>query len=130
MKRILLIDDDEPTIILNKMVIEEFGQVEQVHRASTGDHALQFLNTWGQEASFPIDLILLDLNMPGMDGYEFMASYQQLPPSKKASVVIVMLTTSISKEKRELLESFGISGFREKPLTEDILIDIQREFFN
>ena len=130
MKRILLIDDDEPTIILNKMVIEEYGQIEQVHTAATGDKALQFLNTREQNAASPIDLILLDLNMPGMDGYEFMANYQQLPAFQKAAVVIVMLTTSINKEKKELLESLGISGFRGKPLTEDILTDIQGEFFN
>lgn len=130
MKRILLVDDDEPTVVLNKMVIEEFGRIESVHTAPSGDKALQFLNEWDREMASPIDLILLDLNMPGMDGYEFMANYQQLPPEKKAAAVIVMLTTSINKEKRDQLESLGISGFRGKPLTEYILIDIQAEFFN
>ncbi len=129
-KRILLIDDDEPTMVLNKMVIEEAGGIDFVHTAATGNQALSFLCDHELASPSPrIDLILLDLNMPVMDGYEFLTRYQDLPEERKAKVIIVMLTTFINKEKEELLRNLGTDGFKQKPLSEEILTDIQREFF-
>ena len=128
--RILLVDDDEPTIVLNKMVIEELGGIEFIHTASTGNQALSFLCDYQVDSpASQIDLILLDLNMPVMDGYEFLAKYQDLPDERKAKVIIVMLTTFINKEKEDLLRTLGTDGFKQKPLSEEILTDIQREFF-
>ncbi|MEM6632690.1 MAG: response regulator [Bacteroidota bacterium] len=132
-KHILLVDDDEPTNILHKIIIDEVDWGCTVHLAQTGKAAIEFLQTWEgsseDSSASTIDLIFLDLNMPTMNGYEFLRAHQSLPPSKRAKVIIVMLTTMLDQAKTDLLWSLGIQGFQKKPLTEDALGKIREEFF-
>jgi len=125
--RILLVDDDEPTNTLHKLIIEESGMGADIHIATTGMEALAFLEN--VEADDIPDLIFLDLNMPGMSGYEFMEVYQKLPPEKHAKAVIVMLTTSLAQKDSKRLLDLGVIGMKSKPLSPDLLQEITRENF-
>ena len=64
-KNVLLIEDDEPTIFLTKLIFESIDFVENINACYDGNEAIQFLNQTGTELP---ELILLDINMPGMDG--------------------------------------------------------------
>ena len=77
---ILLVDDDEPTNFLNQMVIEELDIAEQIRVAQNGQEALTYLKKTGiGDENFPLpDLILLDINMPAMNGWEFLERYRKL----------------------------------------------------
>jgi CheY-like chemotaxis protein len=131
---VLLIDDDEPTNFLNKMIIEETGQVEEVKVAQSAREALDYLSGKGQadiSNDLPTpELIFLDINMPAMDGWEFLEKYDQLSPEQKAAIIVVMLTTSFNPEDEQKAERISyISSYRNKPLTQEILMGILDEHF-
>ncbi len=120
---ILLVDDDEPTNFLHRRVIEKADCAERIDVAESGREALDYLCGLGRFAdpasrcSRP-DLVLLDINMPHMDGWEFMAEYRKLPPEQKAELVIAMLTTSLNPDDEQRARDSGVvDEFMIKPLT-------------
>lgn len=129
---VLLIDDDEPTNFLNQIIIESFGCAEQVKTVQSGEEALEYLtHTCSSDKTFPCpDLIFLDINMPAMNGWEFLEKYRKLDTELKGKVMIVMLTTSLFPEdKSHAKEIPEISAFENKPLTEEKLDAILKKFF-
>lgn len=128
---ILLIDDDEPTNFLNKMVIEEVDCTERVETMQSAREALKYLTNTTSDGDYPRpDLVFLDINMPAMDGWEFLEKYNQLSKDQKAKIIVVMLTTSFNPEDELRARNMsGISGFRNKPLTPEILTQILHKYF-
>jgi len=129
---VLLIDDDEPTNFLNQIVIESSGCAEQIKTLQSGEEALEYLtNTCDSSENCPSpDLIFLDINMPAMNGWEFLEKYRQLDEKCKGKVMIVMLTTSLFPEdKTHANELPEISAFENKPLTQEKLDNILKMFF-
>jgi len=123
-KCVLLVDDDEPTNFLNKLTLKKYGCAEKIISVFDGQQALDYLDTC-TDGDFP-DLILLDINMPLMNGWEFLDEYQQLQFNHKAPVVI-MLTTSVNPDDEEKSKKYNtIAGFLHKPLKADEL----NTFFN
>ena len=130
----MLIDDDEPTNYYNSLIIEETGCADHVQVVQSGKKALEYLmNSEGfpasRNSSPSPDLIFLDINMPAMNGWEFLDKYRKI---KKDDVkpVLVMLTTSLFPE--DLLKAKAmpeISGFESKPLTPEIIDKILRKYF-
>lgn len=127
---ILLVDDDEATNFLNRMVIEEVDCTYRVEIMQSAKDALNYL-TNASNGGYPRpDLVFLDINMPAMDGWEFLEKYHQLSDNQKAKIVVVMLTTSDNPEDQLKARKFtGVSGFRNKPLSNDSLREILREHF-
>lgn len=132
---VLLIDDDEPTNFLNRMVVEETNCAHHVQVIQSGREALDYLSSKGKYANtankYPTpDLIFLDINMPAMDGWEFLEQYELLPNEQKGRIIMVMLTTSFNPEDELKAKANGyISGFKNKPLTETALNEILHEHF-
>ncbi|MEC4048653.1 response regulator [Flavobacterium sp. SUN046] len=133
---ILLIDDDEGTNFLNKFIIEKTGIAEKVDTVYNGKEALEYLTNTGKyshrgsEYSQPA-LIILDINMPIMDGWEFINAYNNLDDNQKGEIVIVMLSTSENPDDIERAQKLtSISEFRNKPLTIDIIEEIFNKYFS
>jgi len=121
---ILLIDDDNATNYLHKYYLEEWSICERVLTAEDGRIALDLINNTTDLFSLPNNLILLDINMPVMNGFEFLQEYERLCPSKKAASLIVMLTTELSEEYQQRANQIlDINGFVNKPLTQEELIE-------
>jgi CheY-like chemotaxis protein len=128
---ILLVDDDEPTNFLNKMILEDVNCAKNIQVADSGQSALSYLETatHDNDASSP-DLIFLDINMPAMNGWEFLERYTNLEKQHKANVVIVMLTTSLNPDDRAKASKIpDVSGFETKPLTLEKLQGILKKYF-
>ena len=116
---ILLVDDDPDANHLHKFVIQQTFPVEQVHLAENGTDALQFLVSEPVDRLRP-DLVFLDINMPGMDGWAFLDAMDQLPADKREGISVVMLTTSSDPTDRErALAHDQVCLYLTKPLTED-----------
>ena len=124
---ILLIDDDEPTNFLNKLTLEQAGCARQIHITQSGQEALDYL----QNANSRPDLIFLDINMPAMDGWEFLERYRNLPAAKKADIVLIMLTTSLNPDDEIRTRAIPeVSGFENKPLSHDQLSSLLEKYFS
>jgi CheY-like chemotaxis protein len=125
---ILLIDDDYASNYLSRLLLEDIGVVDQLHVASNGKEALQLLSdlraSAGNDGSYLPDLILLDVNMPVMSGFEFIESYLQLNDPSGKQTRIVMLTSSDYTRDVEKARKYGIHEYITKPLTEESLTDL------
>jgi CheY-like chemotaxis protein len=120
---VLLVDDDKITNFINQRLILKSNVTDHVTILSNGKEAIDYLrNNVPDDASLP-DLILLDINMPVMDGFEFIDSFKAIKHKKK--VTIVMLTTSSNEKDIEKISyTAEISGYINKPLTEQKLNDV------
>jgi CheY-like chemotaxis protein len=132
---ILLIDDDSPTNFLNMEVIGEVEGVNHVQIAETGAEALEYISNTGPYVAngtiYPRpDLIFLDINMPGMDGWEFLEEYKKLGSSGKNRAVIIMLTTSLNPDDELKARSTNeVSGFMTKPMTRETFEEVLGRYF-
>ena len=128
LKTIMLIDDDIPTNYLNKMVIDQTACAEKVITVNSAIEGLTFLKE--QPKALMPDLIFLDINMPAMNGWEFLEAYKSIPSEKKENTVIMMLSTSENPDDKMRAKCIkDISGFMVKPLSEDIVTNVMGEFF-
>ncbi len=114
---ILIIEDDDTTCFIMKRVIQSIYQENKILTASNGQEALHTLNKACSADNFP-DLVLLDINMPIMNGFEFL---QELQHSAMASwpMKIAILTSSNNPIDYLMAQEYPIIGFLEKPLTEE-----------
>ena len=127
---ILLVDDDATTNFLSQALIKRSGVAEHVLVAENGLEALQVLRqTCPPAGSQCPALILLDVNMPVLNGIEFLEAYQQLPPAQRQARVIVMLTTSLLPRDLERMRQLPIAGVLDKPLTLEKLQLVLRQQF-
>ncbi len=132
---VLLVDDDEPTNFLNRVILEEAGCAERIEVAQSGQAALDYLQKAGEPGRrgvlYPIpSLIFLDINMPAMDGWEFLNRYDSLRPAQKSGIIIIMLTTSLNPEDELKARTLtAVAGFQGKPLTRMELDDLLNKHF-
>ena len=127
---ILLVDDDPTSNYLNQLLLEELAVADQLLVATNGAEALHILTHVlpPAAAAGPV-LVLLDVNMPVMNGIEFLEAYQQLPPDRRQAVVIVMLTTSLHPRDLARIQALPIAGLVSKPLSEEKINTILQEYF-
>ena len=114
---VLLIDDSAFDNKLHKRVIERTGLVRNVLTFTMADDALAYMR---KEGAIPVDLILLDINMPRMDGFELMdAAIDEFGEAFMPSVV-VMLTTSMDPGDQNRAANYSVvQDYFLKPLTSD-----------
>ena len=127
----LLVDDDSTTNFLNKLLLTTTMQVtQQVLLAENGQQALQVLQqTCTEPAASCPPLILLDLNMPVMNGRAFLECYAQLPLAQRQGTVVVLLTTSLHPTDMARAQELPIAGFLNKPLTKQKVATLLEQHF-
>jgi len=129
LKCILLIDDDEATNFFHQIIIEQADCAEHVEVATNGKKAIEFLTRERTNNCTP-DIIFLDINMPVMNGWEFLDAYEKLDAAQKSKIVLVMLTASINPDDMQKAEKReSVSGFRSKPLSVEMLNEIIQTYF-
>lgn len=113
---ILLVDDDDTTNFLNEHLLKKLNVTDQVRVAYDGKQALEMLS---QFPPFEPTLLLLDVNMPVMDGIQFLETFARLPQAQQDATVIVMLTTSMDSSDLARINDLPIAGMVSKPLNRE-----------
>jgi CheY-like chemotaxis protein len=101
----------------------------EIHVAENGLVALDKIKELEARGESP-DMILLDINMPIMNGFEFLDEYEKLNDKVKSSVVVCMLTTSLAKEDLEKSKDYDVlSDYIDKPLYEAKMRELILKYF-
>lgn len=111
--KVLLVDDDRAINFLNQIILKDLGLNCTVEVALNGSEALDIIKV----SSVCHDVILLDINMPVMDGFEFLQAYKELGKCYDTTRVY-MLTSSLRDSDREDALAYDcVKSYLEKPLT-------------
>ena len=130
LRRVLLIDDNPADNYLHTRVLRKAGCAEQIDVCETAILALQYLQTEADGRLPQPEIIFLDINMPGMDGWEFLDAYRELSPEQRGEVVIAMLTSLPRSATEEKLSRYPeLARFSNKPLTLETLRGVLDEYF-
>ncbi|MGB3591357.1 MAG: response regulator [Nonlabens sp.] len=130
LKNVLLIDDSESDNFFHSRQIRKSGITDEIKITHGGEEALEFLQTECDGVYPQPTLIFLDINMPGMDGWEFLDEYEKLDEACKGGFILTMLSNSIDQRDKEKATTYNaVKGFYRKPLQEDYLIEIMNKYF-
>jgi len=118
LNHIVLIEDNETTSFLNNRLLSRLGVARQVSSFSKAEEALHFL--WGEAVPEAVpDLVFVDLKMPGMNGFDFLEHYSQLPTEAQERTVVAVLTTSMHGADTARVAQYPNVEYLTKPLTEE-----------
>ncbi|WP_125775280.1 response regulator [Antribacter gilvus] len=123
---ILLVEDDPGDVLMTREAFEDYKIANRLSVVTDGVSALEFLRRQGEYADAPApDLVLLDLNLPRMDGLEVLAVVKNDPALRHIPVVV--LTTSDSEE--DIIGSYSLhaNAYVTKPVDFERFIDVVRQ---
>ena len=122
MSRVFIIDDDPihqriaQIMIVKHLIFDEYSSFLDASKA------LDYLESHCNTAEELPDVILLDLNMPGVDGWDFLNRYVALSSSINKDIKIFIVSSSVDEKDKLRAESYSnVKGFISKPLTPQIL---------
>lgn len=116
---ILLVDDDYVNNFITERLLKKSGIAKEIRAVRNGEEALTYLS---EEINYCPDLILLDINMPEMDGINFLRNFKKMVLDK--SIRIILLTSSVNPKDQEMLSKLGYEDLMLKPFTEEKLQEI------
>ena len=138
---ILLVDDNDDTNYFHKLLLQELDLSDLVVEAIDGREGLEYFK---ENKFIPSDstdpasepklakpnLVFLDVNMPKMDGWEFLDEFERLPPRKQGDTIFVMLSSHFDSEDEQVALSHEcVKVYMEKPLTQKKLSFILEAYF-
>jgi CheY-like chemotaxis protein len=126
----MLVDDNPDDNFFHERAIKQTSLTTSVVTKHTAQDALSYLKSKKTNTCLHPDLIFLDINMPGMNGWEFLQEYNQLDKAVQSKAVIIMLTTSENVEDMERASSCAVSDFITKPLTKEKMDTVNKKYFH
>jgi len=121
--KVLLVEDDEVSTFLSNRLLAKIGRCSKVDVAQNGQEALDYLSRCTSTGNSYPDIILLDVNMPMMDGHEFLDHFVQLDFIDREKTHIVLLSTNPLVEERK---DNAVLAQLVKPLTIEMAEEIFR----
>jgi CheY-like chemotaxis protein len=127
----MLVDDNNDDNFFHEREIKKNNEKTIVIVKNSGLEALEYLKAKKNSINMQPDLIFLDINMPGMNGWEFLEEYNRLDKNIQSEIMIIMLTTSDNPDDETRAKRWrGISDYITKPLTKEKMKDIAKKYFN
>lgn len=114
LKTVVVIDDNDSDLLFSRIMLERTGTIETV---LTFESAIDALDFFAAGPRPEVDLVLLDINMPEMTGFEFLEAYEALHPAGRPAPKVVMLTSSPDPRDRERALAYGsVNSYTTKPI--------------
>lgn len=126
---IMLVDDDSTANFLHKELLKDMKVTESLIVSMNGEEALDKLQELCASNQKCPDLILLDINMPKMDGFEFLEAFNQISWGQGQTPLVMMLTSSINPADLKRAQKFYVSEYLSKPLKEEAVNMILSDYF-
>ncbi|MHA4894422.1 response regulator [Pedobacter sp. PWIIR3] len=122
---LLVIDDDEINIFIIKKIVAKTGYNVEMTSKNNGQLAIDYLAQVSEDKTRFPHLMLIDINMPVLNGWEFLEAYEKLSPEIKSDMY--MLSSSVYENDIEKAKTYkSIKGFISKPLSIERLTELLR----
>jgi CheY-like chemotaxis protein len=127
---IMLVDDDVDDNFFHERVIRNNYPAILVIIKQTAKEGLEYLKSKKEDSNTHPDLIFLDINMPRMNGWEFLDEYNKLEKQFQSHAVVVMLTTSGNPDDMTKAQlNNDVADYKTKPLTKEMLEEVIEKYF-
>jgi CheY-like chemotaxis protein len=121
----MLVDDSELDSFVTRRILETCHFADRIYSHTCGNNALEFLRNMKTEGKRLPEVIFLDVNMPKMDGFDFIKEFDKISVEDRSAVKVVMFTCSVNPVIREHSRRYSsIYRFIHKPLSRDVLFSI------
>lgn len=124
--RFWIIDDDHVNNYLTKLEIKGLNRDAKIRFSENGMHALRDLRECLENEKECPELILLDMNMPIMNGREFLEQFDRF---NKKRIPIVLMTNELKNQDIEYIHQFNVKGFLQKPVDETSIREVVEDIF-
>jgi len=126
--QIAVVDDDKIFQLITNKTLNTIEQVSKVLQFYNGEEALIYLQEHAGEPDLLPDVILLDINMPVVDGWTFLKDYVAFEEQLSKSISIHMVSSSIDpKDIERATSNTTVQEYIIKPVTKDKLIDVIKQ---
>ncbi len=125
LKKVLLVDDDNINnfIVINKL--NSLNLVDKIVSVENGQEAIDYLHTCIIDEGGIPELIFLDINMPILDGWDFLDAFEKIEKIHQHKTTIYMVSSSVYNEDIEKSKKYSsVKMFISKPLTKDTLSEL------
>jgi CheY-like chemotaxis protein len=123
-EKVLLVDDDSAFNFLNRIIINTAGLTCEIDECLDGTAALKYITNTNKCP----DVILLDINMPVMDGFEFLEEFDKNEKCKGITKVFMLTSSNQDEDRVGALKYNCVKGYFDKPLTEEHIREIVSSF--
>jgi len=125
---VLLIDDDDVVNTLNTIILRHTEVAENIKAVRSGEHGIQVLSEYLSEGKWPA-IIFVDINMPGIDGWEFLKMFDERFSAVRHKCIICLLSSSLDSRDRERASKTGLVDFYiSKPLTFETVHEVVKKY--
>ncbi|SKB71472.1 response regulator [Daejeonella lutea] len=121
----IIIDDSQLDCFIGEKIIQNTGTFSSVKSYIQATEAYEAIKNSDPNTTEPITIIVLDIQMPVMNGFQFVEAFEQLPESIRSHYAIFMFSSSINENDKNRLENHPcIRKFYSKPISKDIVASI------
>ena len=126
----MLVDDDKNDNFFHERAIKKSNLNTIVIAKNSGMKALEYLKSLKDNSDLQPDLIFLDINMPGMNSWDFLKEYDLLDKELLNRMIVIMLTTSDNPDDKARAKTWKyVSDYIIKPLTKEKMDDIASRYY-
>jgi CheY-like chemotaxis protein len=123
---IVLIDDDDINNYINQLTLQSFNISDHIVLLKNGREGLQFIQAYFEKNLVFPELIFVDINMPVLNGFEFLEAFDKINPSHFKPTFAVLTTSTDPRDIRRL-KDLGIKYFFNKPLNKEKLTGLLKD---